>query len=95
MLERKVRAFSPAPGATAVWRRTPLRIVAATVLDGAADTAPGTVVRVGNAGIDVACGSRTTLRLTAVQPAGGRSMAAAAFAAGHGVVAGAPFDSID
>ena len=96
VLERKVRAFSPAPGATAVWRGTPLRIVAATVLDsGAADTAPGTVVRVGNAGIDVACGSRTTLRLTAVQPAGGRSMTAAAFAAGHGVVAGAPFDSID
>jgi methionyl-tRNA formyltransferase len=95
-LERKVRAFSPAPGATAGWRGTPLRIVAATVLDsGAADPAPGTVVRVGNAGIDVACAAGTTLRLTAVQPAGGRPMTAAAFAAGHGVVAGAAFDPVD
>ncbi len=94
VLERKVRAFSPAPGATAAWRNTAFRIVAATVpASGSGDPVPGTVVRVTHAGIDVACGARTTLRLTAVQPAGGRAMTAAAFAAGRGVVAGALFES--
>ena len=96
VLDRKVRAFSPAPGATAAWRGTAFRIVAATVLDSdSGDPAPGSVVRVTRAGIDVACGAHTTLRLTAVQPAGGRAMTAAAFAAGRGVVAGTPLESAD
>jgi methionyl-tRNA formyltransferase len=94
VLDRKVRAFSPAPGATAVWRGTAFRIVAATVGNSeSGDSAPGTVVRVTRAGIDVACGAHTTLRLTALQPAGGRAMTAAAFAAGRGVVAGVPFET--
>jgi methionyl-tRNA formyltransferase len=92
VLDRKVRAFSPAPGATAAWGGSAVRIVAATVPNSqSGDPAPGTVVRVTRAGIDVACGAHTTLRLTAVQPAGGRAMTAAAFAAGRGVVAGVPF----
>ena len=96
VLDRKVRALSPTPGATAAWRGTALRIVAATVPDSkSGDPAPGTVVRVTSAGIDVACGARTTLRLTAVQPAGGRAMTAAAFAAGRGIVAGVAFETAD
>ena len=93
-LERKVRAFSPAPGATAVWRGAPLRIVAATALE-ADDTggAPGVIARITRAGIDVACGMRTALRLTAVQPSGGRAMTAAAFVAGHGIAAGSAFET--
>jgi methionyl-tRNA formyltransferase len=94
VLDRKVRALSPAPGATAAWRGTAFRIVAAMVPGSASGAAaPGTVVRVIPAGIDVACGALTTLRLTAVQPAGGRAMTAAAFAAGRGVVAGVQFDT--
>ena len=46
VLDRKVRAFSPAPGATAAWGGTAVRIVAATVPDSqSGDPAPGTVVR--------------------------------------------------
>jgi len=93
-IDRKVRALSPAPGATASWRGAPLRIVAATVADRRADAraSPGTVVAVTNAGIDVACGGRSTVRLTSLHPSSGRAMAGAAFAAGHGVVPGAAFD---
>jgi len=93
-LDRKIRALSPAPGATAAWRGTAFRIVAATVGNSESGApAPGTVVRVTRAGIDVACGAHTTLRLTAVQPAGGRAMTAAAFAAGRGVAAGVSFET--
>jgi len=52
--------------------------------------APGTVVAVGTGGVDVACGDGL-LRIKTVQPAGGRRMAAAAFAAGRTVTAGARF----
>jgi methionyl-tRNA formyltransferase len=48
------------------------------------------VVDVGGEGLDVACGEGT-LRLHTVQPAGGKRMSAAAFAAGRGVVRGAVF----
>jgi methionyl-tRNA formyltransferase len=92
-IDRKVRALSPAPGATAVWRGAPFRIVAATVVgEAVGDRAPGTVVSVTGAGIDVACGNGSTIRLTGLQPAGGRAMTAAAFAAGRGVGPGALLD---
>jgi methionyl-tRNA formyltransferase len=61
-----------------------------------ADLSPGTVAAVGAAGIDVVCGpaeSRGLLRVVEVQPAGGRRMSAAAFAAGRRVVAGSRFGS--
>jgi len=93
-LDRKIRALSPAPGATVSRQRAALRIVAAVPLDqlAAADRTPGTVVAVTREGIDVACGRGSTLRLTVVQPPSGRSMAASAFAAGHGIAPGVRFD---
>jgi methionyl-tRNA formyltransferase len=96
VLDRKVRALSPAPGATAAWGETAFQIVAAAVGDsGSEGRPPGTVARISRAGIDVACGSNTTLRLSAVQPAGGRVMTAAAFAAGRGIAAGALLETAD
>ena len=65
-----------------VWRAEP---VAGTI-----SAAAGTVLGVGGDGIDVACG-RGVLRLREVQPASGKRMSAAAFAAGRGVVAGTRF----
>lgn len=55
---------------------------------------PGSVLRVRPEGIEVACGSAATpdtLRVIRVQPAGGRAMSAAAFAAGRRIARGARF----
>ncbi|MEO9136754.1 MAG: methionyl-tRNA formyltransferase [Casimicrobiaceae bacterium] len=95
-LDRRIRALSPAPGALAGWQGAALKIRAAIPLD--LDTQqhdPGTVVAVGHQGIDVACGTDAdcgVLRLTELQPAGGRRMRAQAFAAGRGVTPGGRFE---
>ena len=92
-LDRRIRALTPSPGAVARWQGSPLKILDA--LPVAADAgSPGSVLRVGGEGIDVACGSGATggaLRLVRVQPAGGRAMPASAFAAGRHIVRGALF----
>ena len=56
--------------------------------------APGEVIARGPDGLVVACGADDgggALRLVEVQPAGGRRMAAAAYAAGRGIEPGARF----
>ena len=90
-LDRKVRALAPAPGAFARWRGAPVKIRVAIPLDVASAGEPGTVVAVAQHGIDVACGSGL-LRLTELQPAAGRAMPAAAFAAGRHVTPGTRFE---
>jgi methionyl-tRNA formyltransferase len=83
-LDRMVRAFNPWPVAQTRARGKTLRIWAARPLDQAppAGTAPGTVLQADKAGIDVACGEGV-LRLTRLQPAGGKPMDAAAFLNGY------------
>jgi methionyl-tRNA formyltransferase len=90
-LDRLVRALSPAPGAAFTWRAKPVKLRAAVPSDEEARAQPGTVIAAGARGIDVACGAGV-LRLTELQPAGGRTMPAHAFALGHAVQAGARFD---
>jgi len=93
-IDRKVRALAPAPAALAGWDGVQTRIVAAEPVDEAAPgKTPGEVVAVSPAGIAVCCGNGTVLRLTSVQPASGRTMPAAAFAAGRGVAPGGRFTS--
>jgi methionyl-tRNA formyltransferase len=93
-LARQVRAFNPFPGAAArlpgmalkVWRAEP---------EAAAETtesaAPGTVLAADRQGIVVACGDGA-LRLTELQKAGGKRLAAAQFLAGTPIAAGSAFD---
>ncbi len=95
MLDRRIRALSPAPGAVAGWRSGAVKIRAAIPLDGISRAAPGVVVAVGAPGIDVACGTDAragVLRLTLLQPAAGRAMPAHAFAVGRGILPGGRFD---
>ena len=89
-LDRVVRAFDPAPGAFTDFAGAPLKVWTAEPVDGPPGPAPGAVVAVGSGGIDVHCGEGA-LRLVTVQPAGGKRMSAAAFAAGRAVAPGVVF----
>jgi methionyl-tRNA formyltransferase len=91
VIDRRVRAFQPWPGAVTTYAGKDLKIVRARVEPGLADAPPGTVVAVDRAGILVAAGGGTGLRLLEVQPESRRAMAASAFAAGARLAAGARF----
>ncbi|MCC7327553.1 MAG: methionyl-tRNA formyltransferase [Burkholderiales bacterium] len=89
LLDRTVRAFDPIPGAYTRWQTETVKVWTAEPC-AAPGAAPGTVVAIGPEGVDVACGTGA-LRLRSVQPAGGRRMVAAAFAAGRALLPGARF----
>jgi len=91
-IDRQVRAFDPVPGAC-TWRNGELVKVweaEPTVVAGRRGD-PGEVLAADATGIVVACG-QGALRVTAMQPAGGRRMTAAAFVAGRRIAAGQRFD---
>jgi methionyl-tRNA formyltransferase len=80
-LERKVRAFNPAPGAVTALAGTPVKIWSARLAPACA-AAPGTVCESGRDGIVVACGAQS-LRLLELQRAGGKRMTVEAFLSGN------------
>jgi methionyl-tRNA formyltransferase len=90
-IDRAVRAFDPAPGAATSWAGVRVKIwrahpASATLRAGA----PGTVVAVDERAISVACGDGA-LMVEELQPAGGRRMSAAVFAAGRRLEVGGRF----
>jgi methionyl-tRNA formyltransferase len=90
-IARRIRAFDPAPGATAMLGARAIRLRRADAVSASrVEAAPGTVLAAGAPGIIVACGDGA-LRIAELQPAGGRTMSAAAFVAGRGIVAGDAF----
>jgi methionyl-tRNA formyltransferase len=85
----RARGFTPWPGAFAFHDGRLLKAIRVQPLaEGAAD-APGTVLAVGKAGVDVACGGGSRLRLVEVQPESRKAMPAAAWAAGARLAPGA------
>ena len=83
LLERRIRAFDPFPGAHLVWDGAMLKVWRARTVagpDGVLAAEPGTVWRPDPARVAVACGAGW-LELLEVQPAGARRMPAAAFLA--------------
>jgi methionyl-tRNA formyltransferase len=90
MVERRVRAFNPTPGASARLAGTALKIWRARAEQGAGGL-PGQLLESGPAGIVVACGDGA-LRILELQRAGGRRLPAAAFLAGFGLPRGARLD---
>ncbi|HSD42935.1 MAG TPA: methionyl-tRNA formyltransferase [Burkholderiales bacterium] len=89
-IDRQVRAFNPSPGAAARLRGDPVKLWRASVLEGSG-APPGTVLRVGRKGIDVACGTGA-VRLTELQRAGGKRLPVDAFLRGCAVAVGDRFD---
>ncbi len=89
-IDRRIRAFDPVPGAFTHWRDETVKVWSAHPSAARAGAPPGTVFGVGADGIDVACGEGV-LRLVVVQPAGGKRMDAAAFAAGRALRPGMRF----
>ena len=89
-IDRLVRAFDPVPGAATLLNGLGVKVWRAEPSGEEPAAAAGVVLRAGKEGIHVACGQGALL-LQEVQPASGKRMSAAAFAAGHGVVAGTCF----
>ena len=85
LLERRIRAFTPVPGARVNLEgfEEPVKIWSAELIDFAesANATPGTVLARSSEGVDVACG-QGALRLTELQRAGGRRQAAEQFVQG-------------
>ncbi|GFR37798.1 methionyl-tRNA formyltransferase [Insulibacter thermoxylanivorax] len=80
----QVRGLSPWPVAYTIWDGEVMKVWACKVLDASTkhtSHAPGTVLALKPEGIDVSCGSGV-VRLTMVQPAGKKAMAAADFVRG-------------
>ncbi len=97
----QIRAFDPAPGAQAEFSRQAgqgageaLRVFDPEVLAplGGDPAAAGRVLAVGPAGIEIGCGSGR-IRVSTLQRAGGRRLAAAEFTRGFPIVAGDRFGS--
>jgi methionyl-tRNA formyltransferase len=87
-LARAVRAFRPSPGAFSLVEGEPLKIWRAAACD--ARGAPGTVLRVEEDAVVVACG-QGALEVTELQRPGGRRLRAAEFLRGRALAAGSRF----
>jgi methionyl-tRNA formyltransferase len=89
-LERRIRAFDPFPGATAVLGGTTIKFWRARSEAGAG--APGAVLSVDDTGIVVACGEGA-LRLLELQKPGGRRLAVVDFQCGTAIRPGDCFET--
>jgi len=87
-LARAVRAFRPSPGAFSLVEGEPLKIWRAVAREDRG--APGTVLRVEEDAIVVACG-QGALEVTELQRPGGRRLRAAEFLRGRALATGARF----
>lgn len=85
VIERKIRAFNPVPAAWVEYQGKPMKIWRAEVV--VKQGKAGEVLSCTSDGLIVACGENA-LNITELQPAGGRRMNIAAFAAGRSIEAG-------
>lgn len=91
-IARRVRAFNPAPGATAMLQGEAVKLWRAGAVPGRGSVVPGTIVAVDERGIGVACGDGGRLEITELQRPGGKRLAAADFLHGFPLQAGMRFD---
>ena len=87
-ITRAVRAYNPFPGAYTQWQGESLKLWKTQAIDAMGE--PGVVLGADKAGIVVACG-QGALRITELQRAGGKRLAAAQFLAGGEIKPGDRF----
>ena len=83
MVCKHIYGMQPWPCATARLGGTDFKIFAAEQTEERTGKAPGTVIAADKRGIQVACGGGGTVRITELQAAGGKRMAAGAWLLGH------------
>lgn len=81
-LHDQVRGLIPWPCATMDLQGKTVKVYR-TLVGEETSAAPGTIVAADKRGIALACGDGRVLRITELQPEGGKRMAAAAYLAGH------------
>lgn len=86
LLDRKIRAYNPFPGAVLQAGEKPIKIWQASLVD--SQGTPGTVLVADAAGVVMACGEGA-LRLEVLQAPGGKRLPAAEFLRGHPLAVGA------
>jgi methionyl-tRNA formyltransferase len=90
-IERRLRAFDPAPGASSVLQGEAIKCWRGVV--GRGQGCPGELFAVGEHGIEVACG-RGSLRLTELQRPGGKRLPAREFLQGRTIAPGMVFETL-
>ena len=94
-LANLLRAYTPWPGLTATLRGEPVKLVAASPLEGAPPageiSAPGTFLGLRDGQLAVACGGGTLLGVSTLQRPGRKALRAADFANGEHLRAGEAF----
>lgn len=78
VIERRIRAFTPWPGAQTWYKGIKLRISESECRDKTSSSKPGTILSVDKSGIRVACG-KGVLRIDKVQRPGGKALRIADF----------------
>ncbi|WP_298930442.1 methionyl-tRNA formyltransferase [uncultured Ramlibacter sp.] len=94
LIERRIRAFDPFPGATGRLGADVLKLWRSEIdsISGPADGSCGQILSVDGAGVRVACGDGV-LRLTELQRAGGKRLPVADFLRGFTLAPGMAFDA--
>ena len=92
VIERRMRAFDPFPGAASTIHGETMKLWCAQVEAAVLHPAPGVVLEAGERGIVVACGTGA-LRLTELQRAGGKRLPAAALLRGFPIGVGEQFEA--
>ena len=91
VLERRIRAFDPFPGAASAIQGETVKVWGAALdAAGATAAAPGTVLAVDGSGVAVACGEGV-LRLAQLQRSGGKRLPVADFLRGFALAPGMVF----
>lgn len=93
VIDRHVRAFSPAPGATLLMGDDVVKVISCEIDSVIAnvDVREGLILAINQKGIAVACGEGV-LRLTRLQRAGGKPISAVEFARGAALQVGMAFN---
>lgn len=83
VLDRKIRAFTPFPGAYTELDGQRIKLHSARPLQQAHNAAPGQVIKVSSDGVWVACGEDSCLQIEMLQWPGSRAMTVADLLNGH------------